>query len=246
MRPLTSIVALIGSAVLLAHDAWCQRFAADSVFVADAVASAIATYEQTQRGQVALYNGGEYIPIPEPYEGFPFFASEYLEEGSVKYSGELFHDVPMEYDLFQDQLVIEHYDQKGYITEVRLHNDLVDYFDLLGHRFINVRQDPAWGGLRPGYYDLLHDGTIKLLCKRKKNPYEWIENRMVNIKFIEKNAYYLVRDGQAIVLKNQATVVKALADKKKALRQFARANRLKDVDKEKMMISLVQHYESLD
>lgn len=246
MRITAAILSAIAGSLLFPRYVSGQQHASDSLFVAQAVASAVAAYDRSQRGQVALYNGAEYVPIPEPYEGFPFFASEYLEEGSVMYSGELFHNVPLEYDLVQDQLVIEHYDQRGYVTEVRLHDDLIDYFDLLGHRFIHVRGEPDWGDLRPGFYDLLHDGKIKLLCRRKKNKQDRIEDRRVNVSFIERNTYYLVRDGQAITLRNKAAVLKALADKKKALRQFVRANRLKEVDKEEMMISLVQHYDSLN
>jgi len=246
MRLPTTVLLLIAAAIVPGQTARCQSLSADSAFLAQAVSLAVASYEQAQRLQSALYNGSEYVPIPEPYDGFPFFGSEYLEEGSIKYSGELFDNVPMQYDLVQDQLVIEHFDQRGYVTDVRLHDDLVEYFDLLGHHFVSVTEDSIWGGLRRGYYELLHDGSIKLLCKHRKERHETIENGTVNVRFLERTNYYLVKDGKSFTIKNKASVLKALADKKKALKQFARANRVDQIDREKMMISLIRHYESLD
>lgn len=244
MRITNTFLSLVVGAVLFSETAWCQSADSDSAFVAEATAAAVASYERTMHGQVVLYNGSEYVPVEEPYEGFPFFGSEYWEQGSIKYSGEVFHDVTMEYDLVQDMLVIEHYDQRGYVTEVLLHNDLIDYFDLLGHRFINVRGDSS--GIRAGFYDLLYDGAIKLLCKRRKMVHESVEGGAVEVRFLERANYYLMREGQAISIRNKSSLLKALADKKKKLRQYARANALNNGDKEKMFVSLIRHYESLN
>src|SRR5690606_34682790 len=125
-------------------------------------------------------------------------------------------------------------------------SDLVEYFEVLGHHFINVREDSGWSGLRPGYYDLLYDGDMKLLCKRKKSINEKIENGVVDVSFIERATYHLLRDGEAISVRKKASILKALDDKKKALKQFARANGLGNRNKEEMLISLIRHYESLD
>jgi hypothetical protein len=244
MRITNTVLALLGVAVPFSQSAWSQVVAADSAFVAEAAASAVAAYESALHLQEALYNGSQYVPIPEPYDGFPFFGSEYLEEGTIKYAGEVFHNVPMEYDLVHDVLVIEHYDQRGYVTDVMLHSDLVEYFDLLGHRFISVHEDSS--GLRPGFYDLLYDGEMKLLCKYKKSVHETVEAGTLNVKFLERVTYYLLRDGQGIPLRSRSSLFKALADKKKALRQYARANRLTDEDKERMFASLIRYYESLN
>ncbi len=197
-------------------------------------------------GQLILYNGSQFVPVPEPYEGFPFFGSEYWEEGSIQYYGEVFHNVPMEYDLVQDVLVIEHYDQRGFVTEVMLHSDRIGYFDLLGHRFVRVQGDSSSAGmLRAGFYDLLYDGELKLLCKRRKSIHETVGSGVVEVSFLERASYYLLREGQALPVRSKASMLKVLSDKKRALRQFARANGLTNDDKEKMLVSLVRHYETL-
>lgn len=238
------VLLLVGGAVLLSQEALGQPAASDSAFVAEATASAVASYKRVLSGQEVLYNGSEYVALPEPYTGFPFFGSEYLEEGSIKYSGEVFHNAFMEYDLVQDVLVIEHYDQRGFVVEALLHTDLIEYFELLGHRFINLRQDSS--GLRAGFYDLLYDGKMKLLCKRRKSVHETVQGGEVEVSFIERATYHLLHDGQAITLRNKASVLKALSDKKKALKQFARANKLTNDNKEEMLVSLIRHYESLN
>src|SRR5690606_1432850 len=107
MKISTTVVSLLGAAFFFTRPAFCQSVAPDSAFLIDAVVVAFAGCDRVMRGQEVLYNGSEFIPIFEPYNGFPYFGSEFLEEGSIIYAGEVFHNVLMEYVLVQDQVAIE-------------------------------------------------------------------------------------------------------------------------------------------
>lgn len=224
-----------------------QNEAGDSTFVDRSVSLAISMYDETVRNQLMLYNGEEYNPYPEPYDDYPYFGSEYWEEGSVFYYGEWYHDVSMQYDIFKDELVIEHYGQSGYMAQVKLHSDKVDSFVLLGHTFIRIEGDSLDNqGLRPGFYDLLYNGDTRIICRRRKSVIKNIELATLTISFSEKDSYFLIKNGTAFPVRNKSTVLKVLKDKKKILNQSARKGKLDFVhNKENAIIQMVRYYDEL-
>jgi hypothetical protein len=237
-----TIVSLLICSVVLG-----QEVLVDSSFVSQSVAAAVELYSSSVRNQSMLYNGGEYDPYPEPYNDHPYFASEYWEEGSVHYYEEWYHDVSMQYDILRDELVIEHYGQSGFMAEVKLHSDKVDSFELLGHTFIRISGDSTeGGGLRAGFYDLLYNGGIKILCRRKKSVVKNVESATLSISFDEKDSYFLIKDGSAFQVRNRATMLKALKDEKKVLNQAARKGRLDFVhQREFSIIEMANYYDDL-
>lgn len=240
------VILLIYLAVLIAPDIFGQPITPDSSLVTHAVASAASNYDAAMINQLRLYNGVEYNAYPEPYEDFPYFESEYWEEGSICYYGEWYHGVPMQYDLLNDLLVIEHYNQSGYGVVLQLHTDKVDAFELLGHSFIRISGDSSdASGLRPGFYDLLYDGESRVVCKKRKDVLERVESGTVSVSFVERTHYYIMKDGAAVPVRNKGTVLKALADKKKALKQFARKEKVFFIDKEESIVQLVRYYDTL-
>lgn len=223
-----------------------QQASADSVFVQRSYARAVAAYNKSTRDQLLLYNGVEYKPFPEPYDGHPYFESEYVEEGQVSYDGELYENVPMQYDLLTDLLVLEHYDQKGYVGMMKPHQDKVRLFTLLEHTFILIDGDSTNGVLKDGFYDLLYSGSVKVLAKRKKSVVRDYEYSQLKTSFPQKNSYYLVIDGQYYPVKNKRSVVKALQGNKKLLNEYVRKNQLDFTNnKEKSMVALAAYHDQI-
>ena len=242
----TTLVCL-GISILPAFRAFGQEALNDTAFLAQAHAQAVSLYEATMNRQYGLYNGSEYNPYPEPYDDHPYFESEYWEEGSVKYYGERYDSVAMQYDLLSDVLVIEHYDQNGYMAEVALHSEKVDYFVLLDHTFVRLAPDTARVlELKPGFYDLLYDGQHKVLCKRRKMPKETIESGELKVDFLVRENFYLLKDGVVFPLKNKGSVLKVLSDKRRALNQYVRSEVRDFRNKEKLFVDLVRYYDSLE
>lgn len=239
-------VVCLGLAILPASTAFGQRALPDTAFLLQARAQAVSLYDDAMNRQFGLYNGAEYNPFREINNDHPYFGSEYWEEGSITYYGERYDSVPMQYDLLNDILVIEHYDQSGYMAEVALHTEKVDYFELLNHTFFHLAPDTATAlNLRPGFYDLLYDGEHKIFCKRRKMIKERIESGTISVNFLVRQDYYLVKDGRVFPLKNKRSVLKALPDKKRALNQYIRSE-VRDIrNKEKLFVDIVRYYDSL-
>lgn len=244
--PFKSVSLFIVFAVLNPVDLSAQHASADSTFVDRSGARAIKLYNKSTRDQLLLYNGVEYKPFPEPYEGHPFFESEYVEVGSVFYDGELYENVAMQYDLLDDLLVLEHYDQNGYVALMKPHQDKIKSFRVLDHNFISIDGDSTSGILKDGFYELLYDGSVKVLAKRKKSVVRDYEYSQLIISFPQKNNYYLVNNGRYYPLKNKGALVKALQGNKKLLNDYARKNQLDfGNNKEKLFVALAAYHDQI-
>lgn len=244
--PFKPVFLFVVFAALIAVDSSAQHASADSTFVHRSGARAIKLYYKSTRDQLLLYNGVEYKPFPEPYEGHPFFESEYIEEGSVFYDGELYENVALQYDLLEDLLVLEHYDQKGYVGMMKPHQDRIKSFRVLDHTFVRVAGDSTNGALKDGFFDLLYDGSVKLLAKRKKSVVRDYEYSQLIISFPQKNNYYLVNNGRYYPLKNKGALIKALQGNKKLLNDYARKNQLDfGTNKEKSLVALAAYYDQI-
>ena len=246
IRIALNIFPYLGLLILPASIAFGQALP-ESDFLSQARSQAIFLYENAMTRQFGLYNGAEYNPYREVNNDHPYFESEYWEDGVITYYGERYDSVPMQYDLLNDLLVIEHYDQRGFVAEVLLHSEKVDSFHLLGHDFFHLAADTAGVlGLRSGFYDLLYDGEHKVFCKRRKMVKEQIESGEVRVNFLVRESYYLLKDGQVHTLKNKGSVLKALPDKKRALNQYVRSEVRDFRDKERLFVDLVRYYDSIE
>jgi len=224
----------------------CFSFGQDSTFVERSRTNAISFYSNSVRDQSLLFNGVEYKPIPEPYEGHPFFESEYIEEGSISYNGELYQNVPMQYDLVRDEVVIEHYDQKGYVGLVKPHQKKITSFVLLNHTFVHLGSQLTGEDIRDGFYDLLYDGNVKILAKRKKTISEDLSQQVLKVSFNEKSNYYLFKDNIYHAVKSKGSILKVLKDKRKELNQFANKHKADfNLNREYGLVKLAEYYDQI-
>ena len=198
-------------------------FDSSQVHLQKSIAYATRLYKSSVKNQRLVFNGPEYNEYPEPYEGFPYFKSEYWEEGSVRYKGQQYDSITMMYDLYKDELVIEHYDQKGFAIKINLDKKNVDGFTLLGSTFTKLSNDSAHkAGVRAGYYEVLYDGDIQLIARHKKDIIKETTPNSYVLTFIPKNDYYLVKENQYHSVKGKSSIKRVFSDKKKMINQFIR------------------------
>jgi hypothetical protein len=218
----------------------------DTTFADRSFANAARVYNSSIRDQSLLYNGIEYKPFPEPYDGHPFFESEYVEEGTVFFDGEVYEGMPIQYDLLSDLLILEHYDQLGYVGMMQPHQEKITQFSLLNHTFILVDGDSTGGMLKDGFYDLLYNGSVKILAKRKKSVVRDFENSQIKISFPQKNGYFLMKDNQYFPIKNKSSIVRALKANKRLFKQFITKNQLDfNENKENSIVALAAYYDQI-
>lgn len=226
-----------------AEEIFSQSSVKDSTFNEKAESNALVQYSRIMRYQALIFNGSEYNEFDGNSKEFPYFYSEYIEEGAIRYDNELYLGIPLFYDLTTDELIIEHYNQSGYQVLIKLRQDRVQSFSVFDHTFQRLSGD-SLNRIKTGFYDLLYDGDLKFYAKRKKIYHEEINTNEIIIDFLERTNYYLFKDGIYHPVKRKGSVLKALKDQKKILNQYASKTNL-DFRRESSYVELVRYYDNL-
>ena len=219
-----------------------QWVASDST-VQKAASNAIDIYYRALGDQSPLYNGSEYIEYASTIqEGHPFFESNVFVNGSIRFDGMEFRDVPILYDMIKDEVIIQHF---GKVYKINLPAEKIERFTLSGHSFIRVIQDSSHQ-LKTGFYDRLYNGKIMVLAKREKKIREEHINIQISNIVDQKNYYYIKKDGIYYTLKNMRTLLGILKSKKKEIQQYLNKNKVKyKNDPEHAMIIAAEYYDRL-
>ncbi|PKV76432.1 hypothetical protein [Pontibacter ramchanderi] len=217
----------------------------DTSFVGSAVDDALKQYKTAIGVHAHLYNGTEYfVPVKSYVKGHQFYQDKVYQNGTVKYDGAWFKEVPMLYDLMQDELIIVNH---GSGQPQRLVKNRIESFKLHGHTFVRIEPDSTTGlSIQSGFYDLLYSGETQVLMKREKTLFERASTEGMEGEYRDASKFYLVKDGIYHPVSNKRSVMRVLRDQKKPLNKFAKANRLRfKKEREYAIRKTAEHYDTL-
>ena len=112
-----------------------------------------------------LYRGRKALEYKFPYNGTFFWESPVYHPGRVCYNSKVYDCDAMNIDASQQELLVK--DRSGIIS-VMLNRDYVSWFETAGRKFIHPRvyfNDPL---LPEGFFEVLYDGRVKVLCQTLK------------------------------------------------------------------------------
>ena len=243
---ITHLLSILIMLHLLGGGVCCAQTAdADTAFVQRGVKNALAAYKEKVGMQTHLYNGTEYVSAWKPYlEGNQFFASEEFTRGAIYYDHAWYQQVPMLYDVLTDEVVIIHNSSGKKMTLI---STKVDTFQLHGHTFVRYSTASSGAaGLQPGFYDVLYNNSIGFLARRSKNIQERATSSGMEGEYRVGDKLYIRKNDAYYQVSSKRSVYKVLDDKKKQLRKYAAAHKLKFRKKrEETILALVKYYSSL-
>lgn len=211
----------------------------------NALNAAQSVYFNSLAEQSGIYRGVEYTGFPYRLNnGHQYFETQFPVMGSVYYDGILYNDIPIWYDLVKNQVVILYADG---VSEIKLHNELIEYFSIYGHHFVHLGRDKAGNNaLSEGFYDLVHVGKIQVLVKRSKETLKEVNTGFALTVLKQKNEFYLIKDGIYLPVTNQSSLLKALGSQQKEIQDFLRKSKVKfRKDPESAIIRTVKYYDLL-
>jgi hypothetical protein len=216
---------------------------ADDTTLHENALNAINVYYENLGEESPLYNGSEYIEYAYTLqEGHPFFQIANFVNGNINLDGMIFHDVPMLYDIFKDQLIIQDFQR---VYKINLPADRVQQFFLLGHLFVRLTHT-ASDPIKTGFYDQLYKGKIALFAKREKRILEKYSNIQISKVVISQDIYYIKKEGVYYAIKNKSSLLAVLKSKKKEVQQYLKTNKIKfKREPERAMIMAVRYYDQL-
>ncbi|HEX5151383.1 MAG TPA: hypothetical protein VFW07_08035 [Parafilimonas sp.] len=206
-------------------------------------ADAVSVYKKTMGENIHLFNGSEYIDYDHRISGNPFFGSLHFTDGSVVYDDITYTHIQMIYDILNDDVIIKNYNGIALL----LTKEKISSFNVTGHHFVKIMADSAATGLKTGFYDVLYDGTTKLLVKRKKEITEKIEMQNLESSFTQHDQYYILKDTVYYPAHDKNAALRALKDRKSELKKFIHQDKIKfRKDFETALLKTVAYYNSLN
>lgn len=192
-------------------------------------------------GDSRLYNGREYIRNGTPAKGTPYFAYDSLIAGSLAYDG-VTYQLPLEYDLAQDQLVIRYYNDDLLISLV---GEKTNWFSIGPYRF---RYFGAGTTHLPeaGFYEELFAGNTVVLLARKHKNLVFPTSSEQQAQYVEYDSYFVVLNGVAYKIGGERELLDILKEKKDELKKYIRKNHLSfGRHIESSLIQTIAYYQQL-
>ncbi|HYG14148.1 MAG TPA: hypothetical protein VEC12_00235 [Bacteroidia bacterium] len=218
-----------------------QDNVADSAYSKAAYNNAVDIYHKYTDKQSRLYNGWLHIGYSNKIEGFAYYPENAWQNGTVVYDGISFPGVNMLYDVYKDELIIQHFHK----LMQNLHSEKVKEFTFGNRRFIRVVRDSLNNvTLNTGFYEELYKGKLHLLAKRQKILEETVTDKLEQ-KFITKNFFYLNRNNTWHTVKSYRDLTGVLKEKAKEIRQHLKKNKVKyRKNREKALVMAVQYFDA--
>jgi hypothetical protein len=208
----------------------------------DQTAAATENYARVSLGADSrLYNGVEYIRNGIPAKGSPFFDSDSLQPGTLSYDGIVYRDIPLEYDLVLDKLVIRDYTGKALISLI---NEKIDHFYVGTHHFRYIVPDnTASSPPKKGIYEVLFSSGPLTLLARHEKQLVFPSNKEDPARYNETNTMFLHLNDRFYRVDGEDDLLEALKDKKDPLKKYIRDNKIHfKKELEKSLIQITRFY----
>lgn len=208
-----------------------------------ALNQAIRFYSKTIREGSGLYNGRVYNFRYIGVSGNPFYPDNVWSTGSVLYDGQLYDSINMKFDIFNNLLIIDYYDENGFFINLQLVNEKIERFGWPGHLFMRIEADTTKSSWLPsGFYDQLYVGSVRVLASYKKSIQK--NNQIGNQleAFSERDLFYIEKDGKIFRVKKKRSVMEAFSDREREIRTFIKKHKLKFRTESGRQFSLVAAY----
>ncbi len=202
-------------------------------------AKVIDAYNKTVGDQSAFYNGQEYYPPAQAVKGSPFFLGAMsMQPSLICYDHTWYKDVPVFYDLLNDQMVSAARNVLYSVRAERL-SDVV----LAGHHFIYLSALES-ENLDPGYYDQLYAGKSEVLVKRTCSVVTRAGDRTTEVFYEDRNVIYIKKGNQYVSVSSKGSALHVFKDRAKQLKQQLSANKISyGKDREGSIVKLATWYD---
>lgn len=150
-----------------------------------------------------------------------FLLPEY-QEGSLVYYGQPYYDVSLNYNVYDDLLLIRIKTDNA-IKNVKLNQKFIDHFEVNGRRFQYIGEEED---IDSGFYEEIYSaGEVKLLKKLRKNLNEKRDKEYKYFEFKDRpDAFYAKNGSNYFQISNQRSWIKAFPDKENLIKAYYKSN----------------------
>lgn len=205
-------------------------------------------YSVNSGSSMLLFRGRQGMTFSSPVSGTHFLHSPEFQKGCLRYNGKLYEEVLLNLDVFNHELLIR---ERNGITNIQLSRDYVEWFEMEGSRYENLRA-LGYENAPEGFFELLFDGSSRFFRRVDKEIQRDLEGSMwksagyVYDKFVEESSFYLIPAGSRQVSKvsRKNAVLKLFGKQRKELAaHMRRVDRDSAMDIETYVLELLRHME---
>jgi len=190
-----------------------------------------------------LYNGRAWRNLFYKVRGDQFLFSPEFLPGSVTIHGKLFENIPLKYDIYNDELLI--ITDQGIILQ--LNKEMIGKYTLNYENqtlsFRNFDADSI-NSLR-GYVNVLYEGGISLYIKYRKEILSLAVENKYDL-FNPVNKVFVRKDGEIIKVDSKGELLKLFGDQKHQVRSYIRSSKLRISRKDPESFKpVIEYYDKL-
>lgn len=191
-----------------------------------------------------ILSGKTYAPDYSQIGGDQFFFDYYESEGYFIYDGIRYDNLPYQYDIYSQAIIVKTIDQNGTLITISIDADKVSRFQSGDVTFVNNKSEMLPGG----FYQIAYHGIkSRLMIGRSKEVKKLSQNVRGKLRiFVPKNRYFLTLDESAVEIKSKKDLFKVFEDNE-SLINHAKKMRIafKKEGLEGKLISILTYYEGL-
>lgn len=171
-----------------------------------------------------LYNGRAWRNLFYKVRGDQFLFSPEFLPGSVTIHGKLFKNIPLKYDIYNDELLI--ITDQGII--IQLNKEMIEKFTLnYENQILSFRNFDADSiNSLTGYVNVVYEGGISLYIKYRKEILSLAVENKYDL-FNQVNKVFVKHKGEIIRVDSKTALLKLFKDQKHQVRSFIRSSKLR-------------------
>nr|WP_294795478.1 hypothetical protein [uncultured Mucilaginibacter sp.] len=206
--------------------------------------AALAYYTSISGDQSVVFNGYEYADLRADKGSVFFMDNKSWTMATITYEGNVYKNIPVLYDSFNDILVARRRDGQ---TKYVLRPEKVTRFKLDNHNFARIAFDDVKNATKEGYYEELYTGKSSVIAKRDKTRSETINvGEGYKIVFTDVNKIYIKKNNIYNPVKTRGDVLKLFKDKADALNKYIKSGAVSFRDgNEQAIVKLATYYDQI-
>ena len=158
-----------------------------------------------------------------------YFKSSKFLEGNIIYDNQPYYDIMMNYDIYEDELIVKLSDQLGNTSNIELMKRKIKGFSILGHQFTKIEipaEDKKESGSYEFYEIVLEKEQLNLYIKHHKTRKKKMDSKFT-YSFFEKgdSNYLLLIDSKYHKIKKKKNWIYVFPNQKKTINTFYKKNK---------------------
>ncbi len=225
---------------MLLHTILFGQLKSDSLVLISSRQSLTRLYDQAVGENTRLYNGIEFIDHfqRKTIEGFPYFLEDDWQDGSIFYDGQLYENVPLMFDVYQNRIIVDH--PRSH-TKIELIIEKIKYFSISDKYFVRLESPTT------GFYQELYGGETKAYALHYKTIQEKIGEKTMITEFITKRKLYILRNGIYHLITSKKSALNVLKEHKSELNKLLGQEKISfKKNKEYALTRMGQYFDQLN